>query len=112
MWSYQVLPLDHLPRSAFEFQAVSVALFFFKLNIVVIYHPPGPLRDFSDEMDASLSCSPDDGTSLVVLSDFIIPPQKLRSPEFIDFFSTFELKLSRMPPRAQDWDWSERLSTK
>ena len=27
-----------------------------KLNIVVIYRPPGPLRDFSDEMDALLSC--------------------------------------------------------
>ena len=36
MWSYQVLPLDHLPRSAFEFHVVSVTLPF-KNNIVVIY---------------------------------------------------------------------------
>ena len=56
----------------------------FKLNIVVMHHPPSPLSDFST----------DDYTQLVVLGDFNIPPEKLRSPEYIDFFSSFELTLS------------------
>ena len=70
MWSYQVLPLDHLPRSALEFHAV-------------------------------LSWSPDNDTPLIVLGDFNIPPEKLCSPEFIDFICTFDLKLSPSPPTHQ-----------
>ena len=96
LWSHQVLTLDHLPTSAFEFHAVSVTLPF-KFNIVVIYRPPGFLCDFFDEMDALLSCSPDDGTPLVVLGDFNIPSKKLRPPEFIDFFSTFDISLGQEP---------------
>lgn len=78
MWSYQVLPLNHLPGFAFEFHAVSITLPF-KLSIVGIYRPPGPLRDFFNEMDTLLSCYPDDGTPLVVLGDFNIHPEKLHS---------------------------------
>ena len=74
MWCYQVLPLDHLLRSAFEFHTVSVTLPF-KLNIVVIYHPP--------------NCSPGDGTLLVVMGDFNFYPEKLCPSEFNNFFSTF-----------------------
>ena len=63
----------------------------------MIYCPPSPLCDFFDDMDALLSCSPDDGTPLFVLGDFNIPP----SPEFIDFSSTFEHTLSPYPPTHQ-----------
>ena len=103
MCSYQVLPLDHLPRSAFEFHMVSVTLLF-KFNTVVLCLPPGPLCDFFEGMVTLLSCSPDDGTPLVVLGDFNILPEKLHSPEFIDFFSTFVLTfspLSTHPPTGQ-----------
>ena len=75
----------------------TLSLSHFLSNIVVISLPPGPLGNFSDEMDALLSCCPDDGTSLVVLGDFNTPPEKLHSPELIDFFSTSDLTLSPSP---------------
>ena len=86
---------------------------------------PNPLCDFFHETDALLSCSPDDGTLLAVLAnlDFSIPPVKLRPPEVIDFFSTFDLTLFTSPPgpgtnstlpwpesvRLQDWSTPLRL---
>jgi len=46
-----------------------------KLNIAVIYRPPGPLFD---EMDALIITSfPEDGKPLVVLGDSNIQPYKL-----------------------------------
>ena len=75
-WSYQVLPLEHLTRSTFELLAVTLPI---KLYIAVIYRPPGPIRDFFNEMDALLSCFPEDGTPLIVLGDFNIQPEKLHS---------------------------------
>ena len=95
MWCYQVLPLEHLARSAFELHAVTVTLPI-KLFLLVIYRPPGPLRDFYDEMDALLSCFPENGTPLVILGD--IKPEKLHSPELTNFFFTFDLTLSPTPP--------------
>ena len=50
----QVLPLERLTRSSFELHAVTVTLPI-KLYIAVIYHLPGPLRNFFDEMDAFLT---------------------------------------------------------
>ena len=97
MWSYQVLPLEHLARSAFQLHAVTVSILI-KLSIVVIYFPPGPLRDFNDEMDALLSCFPEDGTPIVILGDFNILPEKLHSPELTNFFTTFDLTLTPSPP--------------
>ena len=41
-WSYWVYPLHHLTISSFKFHAVSVTIPI-KLNIAVIYCPPGPL---------------------------------------------------------------------
>ena len=89
-WSYQVLPLEHLIRPGFELHAVTVTLPI-QLFIVVIYRPPGPLRDFYDEMDALLSCFSENGTPLVVMGDFIILPETLHSPELTNFFATFYL---------------------
>ena len=74
-WTYTVLPLSHLSITTFEFHAVSVSLPV-KLNIVVIYRPPGLLGDFLDEMDVLLTLFPEDGTPLVLLGDFNIQPEK------------------------------------
>ena len=63
-----------MARSAFELHAVTVTLPI-KLFIVVIYHPLGPLHDFYDEMDALLSCFPENGTPLVIFGDFNILPE-------------------------------------
>ena len=60
--------------SAFELHAVTVT-HPIKIFIVVIYRPPGP--HFYDEMDALLSCFPQNGTPLVILGDFKILPDKL-----------------------------------
>jgi len=92
-WSYQVLFLEHLTRSALELHAVSVTLPI-KLDIAAIYRPPGPLGDNFNEMDALLSRFPENGTALVVLGDFNIQPEKLQSPEFRNLFATFSLTLT------------------
>jgi len=68
----------------------------------MIYQPPGPLCNFFDGMDALLSCFLEDGTSLVVLGDFNIHPEKLQSPEFINFFDAHPFSIhpqSREPTR-------------
>ena len=96
-WSYRVLPLEHLTRSAFELHAVAITVPI-NLYIAVIYRPPGPFHDFFDEMDALLSCFPEDGTPLVVLGDFNIQPEKLQSSDFTTFFTSFDLTLSPSPP--------------
>ena len=69
-----------------------------KLFIVVIYHPPDPLCDFYDEMDAILTCFPENGTPLIILGDFNVLLKKLHSPELTTFFTTFDLSLSPSPP--------------
>ena len=122
MCFYQVLPLHHLPIATFQFHAVSVTLPF-TLNTVVIYHPPGPLCDFFDEMDTLLRCSPDDGTPLVVLGDFNIHPEKLHSSEFTSsprvtshsppstLHSTLSLSFSpwSSPPPSPDTSYGHHL---
>ena len=56
---------------------------------MTINRPPGPLRDLYNEMDALLSCSPEDGTPLVVLGDFNILPEKLHLPAVTEFYVPF-----------------------
>ncbi|KAK0147914.1 hypothetical protein N1851_012375 [Merluccius polli] len=89
--------------SAFEFHTVAVTLSI-KLYIAVIYRPPGPFCDFFDEMDALLSCFPEDGTPLVVLGDINIQPEKLHSSDLTNFFTTFDLTLSPLPSYPQGWE--------
>ena len=79
MWSYQILLLLN--------SMLSLSLFLSNSTL-------WPLHNFFDEMDALIGCSPDEGTPLIVLGDFNNPPEKLLSPEFIDFFLTFDLILS------------------
>ena len=93
-----------------------IVILHFKLNIVVIDRPPGPLCDLFDEMDALLSCSPDDGTPLIVLGDFSIHHEKLHASEFTNFFSSFDLTLPPCPPihwtgNQLDLDFTRSCST-
>ena len=70
------------------------------------------LLDLFDEMVALLSCPPDNGTPLVVLSDFKVHPEKLHSSEFINFFSTFDLTLSPSPPTHRARNRLDLVSTR
>ena len=92
-WSYTVTPLSHLSISCFESHAVAVSSPI-KLNIVVLYRPPGQLGNFLDELDTLISVFPEDGTPLILLGDFNIPPVTLKSVSFLNFFSSFDLSLS------------------
>ena len=96
-WSYTVTPLSHLSINSFEPHAVAVSLPT-KLNIVVIYRPPGALGSFLDELDTLLSAFPDDGTPLVILGDFNLKPVTLQSASFRNFLSSFDISLSPSPP--------------
>ena len=106
-WSYQALPLEHLTRSAFELHAVALSLPI-KLYIAVIYRPPGPLHDFFDEMDALLSCFPDDGTPFWVMSKSRGPGTNLTwscgtpalLPRFLCLTITLLLSFSLLSPHC------------
>lgn len=52
---------------------------FAKVNLLIIvsYHSPGPLGDFSVEMDMFLSLFPTDSTPLRLLGDINVPSDKL-----------------------------------
>ncbi|XP_052363556.1 uncharacterized protein LOC127923591 [Oncorhynchus keta] len=71
-WSFSLSPLTHLSIASFEFHAVTVTSPF-KLNILIIYRPPGSLGEFINELDALISSFPEDGSPLTVLGDFNLP---------------------------------------
>ena len=71
-WSYQGLPLEHTLKFTL-WQSPFLSNSTLQCSSV----NPGPYCDFFDEMDALLSCFPEDGTSPVVLGDFNIQPEKL-----------------------------------
>ena len=102
MWTHQVLPLDHLPSLCHSsFQAHHCG------DLSPSWSSPWLLW-----WEALLSCSPDDGTPLDVLSDFNIHPEKLCSSEFIYFFSTFDLRLSPSPPTHKAGNQLDLVFTK
>ncbi|KAK3523109.1 hypothetical protein QTP86_015314 [Hemibagrus guttatus] len=68
------------------------------LFIIVIYHPPGPLGDFLEEMDTLLSVFPSDSTPLMVLGDFNLPSDKLHSSGLLALLNSFSLSFNRCPP--------------
>ena len=98
--SYQVHPLDHLPRSGFEFHVVSVTLPFI-LNIVGIYRPPGPLWDFFDEMDALLNCSPAVANHLL---SWVTSTSPKRSCTYLNSLTSSPLLTSHSPCTHWAWD--------
>ncbi|KAM9452610.1 uncharacterized protein ACWYII_012069 [Salvelinus alpinus] len=71
-WSFSLSPLTHLSIASFEFHAVTVTSPF-KLNILIIYRPPGSLGEFINELDALISSFPEDGSPLTVLDHFRRP---------------------------------------
>ncbi|KAM9399248.1 uncharacterized protein ACWYII_031534 [Salvelinus alpinus] len=71
-WTFSLSPLTHLSIASFEFHAVTVTSPF-KLNILIIYRPPGSLGEFFNELDALISSFPEDGSPLTVLDHFRRP---------------------------------------
>ncbi|KAM9419887.1 uncharacterized protein ACWYII_022754 [Salvelinus alpinus] len=99
-WSFSLSPLTHLSIASFEFHAVTVTSPF-KLNILIIYRPPGSLGEFINELDALISSFPEDGSPLTVLGDFNLPTStfdSFLSASFFPLLSSFDLTLSPSPP--------------
>ncbi|XP_071213820.1 uncharacterized protein [Salvelinus alpinus] len=98
-WSFSLSPLTHLSIASFEFHAVTVTSHF-KLNILIIYRPPGSLGEFINELDALISSFPEDGSPLTVLGDFNLPTSTFDSFLSASFplLSSFDLTLSPSPP--------------
>ncbi|KAM9397486.1 uncharacterized protein ACWYII_032734 [Salvelinus alpinus] len=99
-WSFSLSPLTHLSIASFEFHAVTVTSPF-KLNILIIYRPPGSLGEFINELDALISSFPEDGSPLTVLGDFNLPTStfdSFLSASFLPLLSSFDLTLSPSPP--------------
>ncbi|XP_071223025.1 uncharacterized protein [Salvelinus alpinus] len=71
-WTFSLSPLTYLSIASFEFHAVTVTSPF-KLNILIIYRPPGSLGEFINELDALISSFPEDGSPLTVLDHFRRP---------------------------------------
>ncbi|KAK3510972.1 hypothetical protein QTP70_027796, partial [Hemibagrus guttatus] len=100
-WCSSPLPLSHLTISSFEFHAVSVTSPI-NLFIIVIYHPPGPLGNFLDEMDTLLNVFPSDSTPLTVLGDFNLPSDKLHSSGLLALLNSFSLSFNSCPPTHKE----------
>ncbi len=64
-----------------------------KLQIVVIYRPPGQiLAPFLEELDGLLSSFMEDGTPLLVFGDFNIHLEKPYATDFHSLLASFDLK--------------------
>ncbi|KAI2661089.1 putative RNA-directed DNA polymerase from transposon BS [Labeo rohita] len=63
-----------------------------KLHIVVIYHPPGQLGTFLDELDGLLSSFQEDGSPLLVFGDFNIHLDKPYPADFHSLLASFYFK--------------------
>ncbi len=90
-WKYST----HSPvcnYNAFESHAITV-IAPIKLQIVVIYRPPGQtLATFLDELDGLLSSFVEDGNPLLVFSDFNIHLEKPYATDFHSLLASFDLK--------------------
>ncbi len=65
----------------------------YKLQIVVIYRPPGQtLAPFLEELDGLLSSFMEDGTPLLVFGDFNIHLEKPYATDFHSLLASFDLK--------------------
>ena len=93
-WKFSVFPT--LTPTSFEFHAVAVS-HPSKLYITVLYRPPGPLGCFLDELDTLLSSLPEDGTPVILLGDFNLPPESHQSSSVASLLQSFALTLSPSP---------------
>ncbi len=78
-------------KSSFESHSVTIT-YPLKLNVIVVYRPPGPLVKFVEELDLLLSNFPEDGTPLVILGDFNIHLDKPQAADFHTLLASFDLK--------------------
>ncbi len=90
-WKYST----HFPLcnyNSFEYHAITV-IAPIKLQIVVIYHPPGQiLATFLEELDGLPYAFMEDGTPLLVFGDFNIHQEKLYATDFHSILASFDLK--------------------
>ncbi len=90
-WKYSTH--SHLCNyNSFESHAITV-MAPIKLQIVVIYRPPGQiLAPFLEELDGLLSSFMEDGTPLLVFGDFNIHLEKPYATDFHSLLASFDLK--------------------
>ncbi len=90
-WKYST----HSPLcnyNSFESHAITV-MAPIKLQIVVIYRPPGQiLAPFLEELDGLLSSFMEDGTPLLVFGDFNIHLEKPYATDFHSLLASFDLQ--------------------
>ncbi len=89
-WKFTPLSSPSI-NSSFESHSVTIT-YPLKINFVVVYHPPGPLVNFVEELDLLLSTFPEDGTPLVILGDFNIHLDKPQAADFHTLLASFDLK--------------------
>ncbi len=90
-WKYSThSPLGN--HNSFESHAITVTAPI-KLQIVVIYRPPGQiLATFLEELDGLLSSFMEDGTPLLVFGDFNIHLDRPYATDFHSLLASFDLK--------------------
>ncbi|KAK3519597.1 hypothetical protein QTP86_003186 [Hemibagrus guttatus] len=93
---------SHSPRESGRGGGTVSVTFPINLFIIVIYHPPGPLGNFLDEMDTLLSVFPSDSTPLPVLGDFNLPSDKLHSSGLLALLNSFSLSFNSCPPTHKE----------
>ncbi|XP_051564072.1 uncharacterized protein LOC127446834 [Myxocyprinus asiaticus] len=89
-WTFS-LQSSQCNNTSFEFHAITT-MQPTKIHVVVIYHPPGQLTNFLEELDVLLSSLPEDGRPLVVLGDFNIHQDKPQATELNTLLASFDLE--------------------
>ncbi len=78
--------------NSFESHAITV-IAPIKLQIVVIYRPPGQIiAPFLEELHGLLSSFMEDGTLILVFGDFNLPLEKPYATDFHSLLASFDLK--------------------
>ncbi|KAK1794893.1 hypothetical protein P4O66_009899 [Electrophorus voltai] len=96
-WHFTPLSFSTLSISSFEFHTITLS-FPTKLLIILIYHPPGSLDHFIDDLDILLGQFPIEGNPLILLGDFNLPSDKLHSSCILPLLTAFDLTLNHSPP--------------
>ena len=110
-WNYAPLLPDKTHSNSFEYHAIKVTAPF-KISVVVIYRPPGPLGDFVTELDTLLSSIPDLDCPLLVLGDFNIHLDKVCATDFLSLINSLDLQLVSSPPTHKNGNQLDLILTK
>ncbi len=89
-WKFDLLP-SLTGNSSFESHAITIT-HPVEIHFLVVYHPPGQLGNFLEELDVLLSNFPEDGTPLVLLGDFNIHLDKPQATDFNTLLTSLDLK--------------------